>query len=131
MKQKRTGLYFRALLCAFVCVLLALPPLLCAFVCVLLALPPLPAAAERYEGTSIVFYDDEIAAENGTNGYSAEGTQLTISAPGTYIVSGSCENGSIKVKKNIQDVTVVLNGLTLKKRSTAPPYAWENPPELL
>lgn len=105
MKQKRTGLYFRALLCAFVCVLLALPPL--------------PAAAERYEGTSIVFYDDEIAAENGTNGYSAEGTQLTISAPGTYIVSGSCENGSIKVKKNIQDVTVVLNGLTLKSEDGA------------
>lgn len=105
MKKKRTGLYFRALLCAFVCVLLALPPL--------------PAAAERYEGTSIVFYDDKIAAENGTNGYSAEGTQLTISAPGTYIVSGSCKNGSIKVKKNIQDVTVVLNGLTLKSEDGA------------
>lgn len=105
MKKKRTGLYFRALLCAFVCVLLALPPL--------------PAAAERYEGTSIVFYDDEIAAENGTDGYSAEGTQLTISAPGTYIVSGSCKNGSIKVKKNIQDVTVVLNGLTLKSEDGA------------
>lgn len=105
MKKKRTGLYFRALLCAFVCVLLALPAL--------------PAAAERYEGTSIVFYDDKIAAENGTNGYSAEGTQLTISAPGTYIVSGSCKNGSIKVKKNIQDVTVVLNGLTLKSEDGA------------
>jgi len=105
MKKKRTGLYFRALLCAFVCVLLALPPL--------------PAAAERYEGTSIVFYDDEIAAENGTDGYSAEGTQLTISAPGTYIVSGSCKNGSIKVKKNIQDVTIVLNGLTLKSEDGA------------
>ena len=105
MKKKRTGLYFRALLCAFVCVLLALPAL--------------PAAAERYEGTSIVFYDDEIAAENGTNGYSAEGTQLTISAPGTYIVSGSCKNGSIKVKKNIQDVTIVLNGLTLKSEDGA------------
>lgn len=105
MKKKRTGLYFRALLCAFVCVLLALPALL--------------AAAERYEGTSIVFYDDKIAAENGTNGYSAEGTQLTISAPGTYIVSGSCKNGSIKVKKNIQDVTIVLNGLTLKSEDGA------------
>ena len=105
MKKKRTGLYFRALLCAFVCVLLALPAL--------------PAAAEQYEGTSIVFYDDKIAAENGTNGYSAEGTQLTISAPGTYIVSGSCKNGSIKVKKNIQDVTVVLNGLTLKSEDGA------------
>ena len=105
MKKKRTGLYFRALLCAFVCVLLALPAL--------------PAAAEQYEGTSIVFYDDEIAAENGTNGYSAEGTQLTISAPGTYIVSGSCKNGSIKVKKNIQDVTIVLNGLTLKSEDGA------------
>ena len=105
MKKKRTGLYFRALLCAFVCVLLALPAL--------------PAAAEQYEGTSIVFYDDKIEAENGTDGYSAEGTQLTISAPGTYIVSGSCKNGSIKVKKNIQDVTIVLNGLTLKSEDGA------------
>lgn len=105
MKKKRAGLYFRALLCAFVCVLLALPAL--------------PAAAEQYEGTSIVFYDDKIAAENGTDGYSAEGTQLTISAPGTYIVSGSCKNGSIKVKKNIQDVTIVLNGLTLKSEDSA------------
>lgn len=106
MKKKRTRLYFRALLCAFVCVLLALP-----------ALPA--AAAKQYEGTSIVFYDDKIAAENGTDGYSAEGTQLTISAPGTYIVSGSCKNGSIKVKKNIQDVTIVLNGLTLKSEDGA------------
>ena len=105
MKKKRAGLYFRALLCAFVCVLLALPAL--------------PAAAEQYEGTSIVFYDDKIEAENGTDGYSAEGTQLTISAPGTYIVSGSCKNGSIKVKKNIQDVTIVLNGLTLKSEDSA------------
>lgn len=105
MKKKRAGLYFRALLCAFVCVLLALPAL--------------SAAAEQYEGTSIVFYDDKIAAENGTDGYSAEGTQLTISAPGTYIVSGSCKNGSIKVKKNIQDVTIVLNGLTLKSEDGA------------
>ena len=105
MKKKRAGLYFRALLCAFVCVLLALPAL--------------PAAAEQYEGTSLVFYDDKIEAENGTDGDSAEGTQLTISAPGTYIVSGSCKNGSIKVKKNIQDVTIVLNGLTLKSEDGA------------
>ena len=105
MKKKRAGLYFRALLCALMCVLLALPAL--------------PAAAEQYEGTSIVFYDNKIEAENGTDGYSAEGTQLTISAPGTYIVSGSCKNGSIKVKKNIQDVTIVLNGLTLKSEDSA------------
>lgn len=60
------------------------------------------------------------AADGDYNGYSIEGTALTISAAGTYAVSGSCADGSITVKAGTEDVTLVLNGLELTSTTTAP-----------
>ena len=56
---------------------------------------------------------------NGS-GYTVDGTALSISEPGTYILSGTCEDGSVTVKKGTQGVTLVLNGLALTSADTAP-----------
>ena len=58
--------------------------------------------------------------EGEYNGYKIEGTALTIKESGVYVVSGSCENGTVTVKKNVTGVTLVLNGLTLSASATAP-----------
>lgn len=71
--------------------------------------------------TAFVFSDDGITvAEGSSNGYEYEGTALTINGSGTYLLSGSCADGSVKVKKGTTDVTLILNGLTLTSSDTAP-----------
>ena len=71
--------------------------------------------------TAFTFTDSGIsAAEGDYNGYTIEGTALTISAAGTYVVSGNCADGSITVKADTENVTLVLNGLELTSTTTAP-----------
>ena len=71
--------------------------------------------------TAFTFTDSGIsAAEGDYNGYTIKGTALTISAAGTYVVSGSCADGSITVKAGTEDVTLILNGLELTSTTTAP-----------
>ncbi len=71
--------------------------------------------------TRFVFSDSEITVSEGDYaGYNIEDTALTIDKAGTYIVSGSCTDGSIKIKKGTTGVTLVLNGLTLTSSTTAP-----------
>ena len=96
----------------------------------LLALVPLMStgcrayATDEYsaEGAaSFVFSDSEITVTKGDyDGYKTEGTALTINKAGTYIVSGKCSDGSIRIKKGTTGVTLVLNGLTLTSSDTAP-----------
>lgn len=70
--------------------------------------------------TAFTFTDIAITAKDGDyTGYDIDGTSLTIEAAGTYIVSGSCQNGSITVKKGVTGVTLVLSGLTLTADGTA------------
>lgn len=70
--------------------------------------------------TAFTFTDIAITAKDGDcTGYDIDGTALTIEAAGTYIVSGSCQNGSITVKKGVTGVTLVLSGLTLTAGGTA------------
>lgn len=69
--------------------------------------------------TEIVFTDNGITA-SAAGGVEIDGTTLKITAAGTYVLSGSCTNGSIKVEKGITGVRLVLNGLTLTSESTAP-----------
>lgn len=70
--------------------------------------------------TAFTFTDIAITAKDGDyTGYDIDGTALTIEAAGTYIVSGSCQNGSITVKKGVTGVTLVLSGLTLTADGTA------------
>ena len=61
----------------------------------------------------LVFSDREIGGDVSANGVTIDGTNLTISNTGTYVLSGSCSSGSITVAKKSGDVTLSLNGLSL------------------
>lgn len=78
-------------------------------------------AVNLENATSFVFSDSVITAVDGNyTGYKISGTSLTINSAGVYEISGSCTNGSIKVKKGTTGVTLVLNGITLASDDTAP-----------
>ena len=78
-------------------------------------------AASASVSAGFVFSDSGIALSgSSSDGYSIDGTALTISAPGTYTISGECANGSVTVKKGTTGVTLILNGLTLTSSDTAP-----------
>lgn len=81
-----------------------------------------PAAAEALEDAAcFTFTDDAIAVTAAAGpGYTVEGTTLTISAAGTYQVSGQCADGAIQIKKGVAGVTLVLAGLDLTSADTAP-----------
>ena len=70
-------------------------------------------------GTKIQFSDGKITASS-TDGVEIDGTALTITDAGTYVLSGSCADGSVTVEKGVDGVTLVLNGLTLTSETTAP-----------
>ena len=71
--------------------------------------------------TSFVFSDSGIAVTEGSaDGYKISGTDLTIQGAGTYVLSGSCADGTVTVKKGTTGVTLVLNGLTLHSADSAP-----------
>ena len=70
-------------------------------------------------GTEIQFSDGKIAASS-TGGVTIDGTALTITAPGIYVLSGSCADGSVTVEKGTDGVTLILNGLTLTSETSAP-----------
>ena len=79
------------------------------------------AQTDVLDATRFVFSDDGIAVTEGSyTGYKVKGTALSITDAGTYVVSGSCSNGAIVVKKNVTGVTLVLDGLTLSASATAP-----------
>lgn len=71
------------------------------------------------DSISIRFSNDDITTA-GDSGLSIDGTSLTITAAGTYLLSGSCEDGSVKVQKGTTGVALVLDGLTLSSQTTAP-----------
>ena len=75
--------------------------------------------AVTYTGTEIQFSDSGITSA-ASDGVEIDGTALTIKESGTYLLSGTCADGSIKVKKGTTGVTLVLNGLTLTSETTAP-----------
>lgn len=77
------------------------------------------SADSAKDGVSISFSNDGITAADSP-GLSIDGTSLTITAAGTYLLSGSCEDGSVKVQKGTTGVVLVLDGLTLSSQTTAP-----------
>ena len=77
------------------------------------------SADSAKDGVSISFSNDGITAAD-SSGLSIDGTSLTITASGTYLLSGSCEDGSVKVQKGTTGVVLVLDGLTLSSQTTAP-----------
>lgn len=101
---------------------------LAAAMAALMLLALLPARVWAAESTAydtdgatvFTFTDSAITAKDGDyTGYGIDGTALTIEAAGIYIVSGSCQSGSITVKKGVTGVTLVLSGLTLTADGTA------------
>ena len=61
------------------------------------------AASSEYTAagaTKLTFSNSGITAKDGDyTDYKIDGTDLTIQSSGTYLVSGSCADGSIKIKK--------------------------------
>ncbi|MGX8698561.1 MAG: carbohydrate-binding domain-containing protein [bacterium] len=77
------------------------------------------AAAEPVSANTFTFTSSGVTAASAGDGYEIDGTALTITADGTYTVTGSCSEGSIKVKKGL-NVTLLLKNLTLASGTTAP-----------
>lgn len=76
--------------------------------------------ADAASDVTFTFTDSGVTAAGETDtGYEIDGTALTITSSGTYTVSGSCADGSIKVKKGTTGVTLVLSDLTLTSENTA------------
>jgi hypothetical protein len=76
--------------------------------------------SDNNETASLTFSESGITETVAGSGYTIDGTALTITAAGTYRVSGSCSDGSIVVNKSLNDVTLILDDLTLASSSTAP-----------
>ena len=80
------------------------------------------AASSSYttsNATLIRFTDAAAKAAGKYSGYEIDGTDVSITAAGTYVFSGDCDDGSITVKKGVSGVTIVLNGLTLTNADSA------------
>lgn len=80
------------------------------------------AASSSYttaNATLISLTDSSATAKGKYTGYEIDGTDVSITAAGTYVFSGDCDNGSITVKKGVTGVTIVLNGLTLTNDDSA------------
>lgn len=69
---------------------------------------------------TFTFSDGGITASATGDGYTIEGTVLTINAAGTYEITGSCNKGQVVVKKGVTNVTLILNNLSLRCSSSAP-----------
>lgn len=84
---------------------------------ILSMLPATALAAKDYATggeTALRFSNSGITVQEGDyDGYKIDGTELTINAAGTYVLSGSCADGSVTVKKGTTGVVLVLDGLTL------------------
>lgn len=85
-------------------------------------LPTSACAAPYYTtatATLVTLTDSFATAKGKYTGYEIDGTDVSITAAGTYVFSGDCDNGSITVKKGVTGVTIVLNGLTLTNDDSA------------
>lgn len=85
-------------------------------------LPASACAASDYttaNATLVTLTDSSATAKGKYIGYEIDGTDVSITAAGTYVFSGDCDNGSITVKKGVTGVTIVLNGLTLTNDDSA------------
>lgn len=87
------------------------------------AMLPVSACAADYttsNATLIQFNSSSASATGKYSGYKIDGTSVSITEAGTYVFSGTCADGLITVKKEVSGVTLVLDGLTLTSKRTAP-----------
>lgn len=77
---------------------------------------------EEEGAAAIIMTDSQASISNGA-GVTAEGSIVTITREGTYIFSGDCKAGQIIVDaEKTTKVQLVLNGLTLSCKDSAPIY---------
>ena len=72
------------------------------------------------QNITLTFSDSGITQTVSGNGYEIDGTTLKITASGTYYVTGSCSEGTIVIGKELTDVNLVLDDLSLASSTTAP-----------
>lgn len=69
----------------------------------------------------ITFSDGAVTLSEGASGVTVKDTAVTITSSGVYEFVGSCSDGSIAVgKKNVGKVEIVLKGLDLTCKTSAP-----------
>ncbi len=80
------------------------------------------SAANAPESVNTFTFTDEgiTASDAEGSGFEIDGTSLKITESGVYTVTGSCDEGSVTVKKGTTDVTLVLEDLELSSSTTAP-----------
>lgn len=86
----------------------------------LLAVSCLSLSAAAAGEVTLTFSDESIAETVAGTGYAIDGTTLTINSAGTYVIKGSCSEGSIVVSKGLYGVTLILSDLSLTSSATAP-----------
>lgn len=74
---------------------------------------PDPAKMEPEGALRFTFSDGEVSASETSDHYEITGTALKIKEPGTYILTGTCADGSVTVAKETTDVFLILDGLSL------------------
>ncbi len=83
-------------------------------------LPRPEARADAGQTAALTFSDNAITETAPGAGYTLSGTTLTITAAGTYRISGQCAEGSVIVSKGLRNVTLILDDLNLTSAVTAP-----------
>ena len=87
-------------------------------------LPSVACAASgsytEQNATLTEFSDGSVTAAGAYSGYEIDGTAISITEAGTYVLSGACADGSVTVKKGVTGVTLVLDGLDLTSTTTSP-----------
>ncbi|MBQ5331053.1 MAG: carbohydrate-binding domain-containing protein [Oscillospiraceae bacterium] len=61
---------------------------------------------------------EDVSADNSAS-YEINGTSLTLSGSGTYVVTGSASEGNVEVKKNAGEITLVVSDLSLTSSENA------------
>ena len=97
------------------------------WICLVLALlllatllPQPKVQADTAQTAILTFSSNTVTETVHGAGYSVSGTTLTITASGTYRVTGQCSEGSIVVAKSLSGVTLILDNLELSSAVTAP-----------
>ncbi len=62
---------------------------------------------------TLTFSEGSITETIEGSGYTISSTTLTITNSGTYILTGSCSECNVEIKKSTTDVILILNSLTL------------------
>lgn len=83
-------------------------------------------AAQSYttsNATLVSFTDESVSSKGLYNSIEITGTDVKITGSGTYVLKGSCSNGTVTVKKGTTGVTIVLDGLDLTSTGTSAPIS--------